>query len=106
MQSVISFLNANLATISWYLYLFSAVLFIQGLRFMNSPKTARKGNFVSIIGMLISFVVAFVYAGYTGFASAAVLVALIAGIIAGAVFGFVAAKKVKMTAMPQLVSLF
>lgn len=100
------FLNANLETISWFLYLFSALLFIQGLRLMNSPRTARKGNFVSIVGMIIAVIVALFHSFYNGFASATAIVLLLLGIAVGAAFGFVTAKKVKMTAMPQLVSLF
>lgn len=37
--------------VAWFVYLFSAVLFVVGLHFMNSPKTARKGNQISAFGM-------------------------------------------------------
>jgi len=100
------FFNSNLPTISWFLYLFSAVLFIEGLRLMNSPRTARKGNFVSIAGMSIAFIIAMFNSFYKGFELTSAIIVLIIGIAIGAIFGFVAAKKVKMTAMPQLVSIF
>jgi NAD(P) transhydrogenase subunit beta len=100
-------INNVLPEISWFLYLLSAVLFIQGLRYMNSPRTARKGNFTSIIGMSIAFIVAWVDSGFKGFhMSTLAIVVLTAGILIGAILGFISAKKVKMTAMPQLVSLF
>ncbi|MDR3048486.1 MAG: NAD(P)(+) transhydrogenase (Re/Si-specific) subunit beta [Elusimicrobiota bacterium] len=100
------FFNTNLPTIAWFIYLFSAFLFIQGLRLMNSPRTARKGNFVSIAGMSIAFALALFESSYKGFELTSAAIVLIAGIAIGAAFGFVTAKKVKMTAMPQLVSIF
>ena len=101
-----SSLSNIVATSSWFIYLFAAFLFIQGLRYMNSPRTARKGNFVSIIGMTIACVTALFNSFYAGFLSIWAVAALCAGMIVGAVFGFVSAKRVKMTAMPQLVSIF
>ncbi|MDR2772587.1 MAG: NAD(P)(+) transhydrogenase (Re/Si-specific) subunit beta, partial [Elusimicrobiota bacterium] len=95
-----------LPTLSWFLYLLAAVLFIQGLRYMNSPRTARKGNLVSISGMCIAFITAWVDSGFKGFESPLAILALAAGILIGAAAGFISAKRVKMTAMPQLVSLF
>ena len=74
--------------VAWFVYLFSAVLFVVGLHFMNSPKTARKGNQISAFGMVVAVAV------------------LVVGILIGAVAGVVSAKKVKMTDMPQLVSVF
>ena len=40
--------------VAWFVYLFSAVLFVVGLHFMNSPKTARKGNQISAFGMVVA----------------------------------------------------
>ncbi|MDR0822410.1 MAG: NAD(P)(+) transhydrogenase (Re/Si-specific) subunit beta [Endomicrobium sp.] len=101
-----NFFDANLETIAWFVYLFSAFLFIQGLRFMNSPRTARKGNFVSIVGMSIAVAMALFQSFYHGFLQISAIIVLLVGIAIGAAFGFVTAKKVKMTAMPQLVSIF
>jgi len=82
-------------------YLVTGVCFIMGLRYMNTPKTARLGNAVSIAGMVIALVA-------TGFNlnwSAGWWVALI-GLGAGAAVGIYAARAVKMTAMPQMVAIF
>ncbi|MDR2192708.1 MAG: NAD(P)(+) transhydrogenase (Re/Si-specific) subunit beta, partial [Endomicrobium sp.] len=100
------FISQNIATASWFIYLFSAFLFIQGLRYMNSPRTARKGNFVSIIGMSVACATALFNVFYSGFVNKWAIAALGAGIAVGAIFGFISAKRIKMTAMPQLVSLF
>ncbi|MDR1447849.1 MAG: NAD(P)(+) transhydrogenase (Re/Si-specific) subunit beta [Candidatus Ancillula sp.] len=103
---LINFLDKNLETISWGLYVVAAVLFIQGLRLMNSPKTARKGNKVSIIGMLLAVFVALFTTGYNKFETAVGLYAVLAGGIIGIVLGVLLGKNTKMTSMPQLVSLF
>jgi NAD(P) transhydrogenase subunit beta len=100
------FFDANIDTITWFAYVLAAILFIQGLRLMNSPRTARKGNFVSIAGMSIAVFFAFVHSLYTGFANYTALFALVAGVALGAVGGVISARRVKMTAMPQLVSIF
>lgn len=97
---------STLDIIAWFVYLLSAVLFVVGLHFMNSPKTARRGNQVSAIGMAIAVIMAFVYLFIDGFASSAAVIVLVAGIAIGAIAGVVSAKKVKMTDMPQLVSVF
>ncbi len=92
--------------IAWFVYLLSAVMFVMGLHYMNSPKTARKGNFISAAGMVVAVVMAFVKLFITGFENAIAIWLLIAGIIIGAVAGVASAKRVKMTDMPQLVSVF
>ncbi|RSX49937.1 NAD(P) transhydrogenase subunit beta [Bifidobacterium castoris] len=92
--------------VAWCVYVLAAVLFVMGLHYMNSPKTARKGNFVSAAGMVIAVAMAFVKLFIDGNFSKTALVLLVAGIVVGAVAGVVSAKKVKMTDMPQLVSVF
>jgi len=82
-------------------YLVTGVCFILGLRYMNTPKTARLGNTISMAGMAIALVA-------TGFNldwSASWWIALI-GLGAGAFVGIYAARAVKMTAMPQMVAIF
>ncbi|MDR0950391.1 MAG: NAD(P)(+) transhydrogenase (Re/Si-specific) subunit beta [Candidatus Ancillula sp.] len=106
LNPIINFLDHNLDTVSWFIYLIAAVLFIQGLRYMNSPKTARRGNFVSIAGMVLACFTAFFHSAYNGFASGIAIFALIAGVVLGAVGGVLSGRKIKMTAMPQLVSIF
>ncbi|OZG54520.1 NAD(P) transhydrogenase subunit beta [Alloscardovia macacae] len=91
---------------TWFVYVLAAVLFVMGLHYMNSPKTARKGNVVSAVGMLLAVLMAFVHMAFTGVESAVAVVVLILGIAVGAVAGVWSALKVKMTDMPQLVSIF
>jgi NAD(P) transhydrogenase subunit beta len=83
-----------------YAYLTTGLFFIVGLRLLSSPKTARWGNRVAAVGMLISIVA--VLAG-SGFVSWRLLVT---GLVLGAVVGIVGALRVKMTAMPQMVAVF
>ena len=92
--------------VAWFVYLLAAVMFVTGLHFMNSPKTARKGNQVSATGMVFAVIMAFVHLFVSGFISTTAVVILVVGIAIGAVAGVVSAKKVKVTDMPQLVSVF
>ena len=92
--------------VAWFVYLFSAVLFVVGLHFMNSPKTARKGNQISAFGMVVVVLMAFIVLFAKGFVNVVAVGVLVVGILSGAVAGVVSAKKVKMTDMPQLVSVF
>ena len=92
--------------VAWFVYLFSTVLFVVGLHFMNSPKTARKGNQISAFGMVVAVLMAFIVLFAKGFVNVVAVVVLVVGILIGAVAGVVSAKKVKMTDMPQLVSVF
>ncbi|MGG7080030.1 NAD(P)(+) transhydrogenase (Re/Si-specific) subunit beta [Bifidobacterium catenulatum] len=110
MGTMAEMLSTPLGVVEWFVYLLAAVMFVIGLHLMNSPKTARKGNMVSAIGMILAVVMAFIvlFSGEisNGFQHGVAVVLLIAGIIIGAVAGVVSAKKVKMTDMPQLVSVF
>lgn len=110
MGTLAEMLGTPLGVIEWFVYLLAAVMFVIGLHLMNSPKTARKGNMVSAIGMIFAVAMAFIvlFAGEVsnGFKHSVAVIVLIAGIIIGAVAGVVSAKKVKMTDMPQLVSVF
>ncbi|WP_432624607.1 NAD(P)(+) transhydrogenase (Re/Si-specific) subunit beta [Bifidobacterium sp.] len=110
MGTLAEMLSTPLGVIEWFVYLLAAVMFVIGLHLMNSPKTARKGNMVSAIGMVFAVAMAFIvlFAGEisNGFKHSVAVVVLIVGIIIGAVAGVVSAKKVKMTDMPQLVSVF
>ena len=99
-------MNSAIDIVAWFAYLLAAVLFVVGLHFMNSPKTARRGNQISAVGMVIAVVMAFVHLFVQGFVSVTAVIVLVVGIAIGAVAGVVSAKKVKMTDMPQLVSVF
>ncbi|OUW61180.1 MAG: NAD synthetase [bacterium TMED198] len=82
------------------LYLVSAVCFIYGIKMLSHPKSARNGNLVASVGMLIA-VVATVWLG-TDLDPTMIVVAMIVGSLIGGFF----AVKVEMTQMPQLVAIF
>ncbi len=81
-------------------YILSSVLFILGLKLLSSPATARKGNFLSALGMLIAVVVTLFSREILSFQW------ILIGIAAGTLIGLLAARLVAMTAMPQMVALF
>jgi len=81
-------------------YLVTVVLFVFGIRLLGSPATARNGNRLAAVGMLVALVVTFVGLG------ALPWFAVLPALVAGAVIGAVAARAVRMTAMPQMVALF
>src|SRR4051812_30017670 len=91
-------MNANLATAS---YIGSTILFILSLGGLANPETARRGNLFGIVGMALA-VLATVFgprvtpAGYPW---------IIAALVVGATIGLLAAKRVQMTQMPELVAL-
>jgi NAD(P) transhydrogenase subunit beta len=82
------------------LYLVTIVCFVLALRFLSSPTTARRGNWIGAFGMAwaigVTLALPQVHLNWR----------IIAGAAIGAVFGAVGARKVKMTAMPQMVALF
>lgn len=95
-------MELNILTIC---YLIAAVTFIVGLKMLSNPVVARKGNLVAAAGMTIAIIATiFLYEedGHRlknyGW--------IFGGIAIGAIVGTLAAKKVKMTAMPEMVSMF
>src|SRR5581483_9326632 len=82
------------------LYLITIVTFILALRFLSSPATARRGNWLGAVGMVIAIVATFLQRGLHNYASILIVMAVAAPI------GAYAARAVKMTAMPQMVALF
>ena len=80
-------------------YIAAAVLFIFGIKMLGSAGTARRGNLLSAVGMLLAVVVTFLEAGL---GQAWIWI----GLAIGAAIGAVWARVVKMTAMPELVALF
>lgn len=82
-------------------YLVAAVLFILALKSMSSPRTARSGVLMGAAGALLATVVLF-FSGIELMNLALILIVL----AIGSVIGLVAARRVQMTAMPQLVALF
>jgi NAD(P) transhydrogenase subunit beta len=83
-----------------------ASCFVLGLHMMNSPATARRGNQLSAGGMTVAIIAVLVQVGHGGTMSATRWIVLIAGALVGGAAGLYSARTVKMTAMPQLVSLF
>ena len=82
------------------LYLVAIVCFIVALRFLSSPKHARRGNWIGGIGMLVAIGTTLALDGIGNWGL------IIGGAAIGAVVGLVGARTVKMTAMPQMVALF
>src|SRR6266516_331375 len=85
------------------LYLVSGVLFILALRGLSSPETSRQGNFLGIAGMALAIVTTLASHPPAGI-GAWLLVVL--GLTLGGGAGAVIARRVPMTAMPQLVAAF
>lgn len=91
-----------------YSYLLSAIMFVIGLKLQSHPETARKGNLWAAAGMILPMITTLVLnknsvgEGISLMNGAAVILI----IAAGSVLGTIMARKVKMTAMPQMVSFF
>ncbi len=99
--------EAWIYTIVYLAWLAGAACFVLGLHQMNSPATARDGNRLSATGMVIAVVATLIYlaTGEHGLSLTAWAV-IIVGFAIGGGAGLYTARGVKMTAMPQLVSLF
>jgi NAD(P) transhydrogenase subunit beta len=82
------------------LYILAAVLFIYGLKRLGNQKTARSGNKLSSVGMLLAIIAALLSAEIVHWQ-------FIAGaLVLGALVGGIAARRVQMTKMPEMVALF
>jgi len=86
-------------TVVQIVYLVAAVLFILGLRMLGSAKTAARGNVVAAIGMAIAIAVTLLMQGVLNWQW------VLAGVVIGSGLGAVAALRVQMTAMPEMVGL-
>jgi NAD(P) transhydrogenase subunit beta len=82
------------------LYLITMVTFILALHFLSNPAQARRGNQIGAAGMVLAIVVTWIRIGTTSWW------AIVIAMLIGGGFGAVAARKVRMTAMPQMVALF
>jgi NAD(P) transhydrogenase subunit beta len=83
-----------------FAYVVSAALFILGLKQLGSPATARRGNMISSLGMLIAVVVALLDQSIVEYQW------IVIGIAVGGVIGAAVARMVEMTSMPEMVALF
>jgi len=81
-------------------YLLSSILFILGLRNLSSPETARRGNQLAMSAMLIAIIVTLTKNEILDFTY------IIIGLIIGSAIGAIIARKIQMTAVPQMVALF
>jgi H+-translocating NAD(P) transhydrogenase subunit beta len=84
-------------------YLVAAALFITGIRRLRRPETARSGNTIAAVGMIIALVATIFVANID---EALRTVEIGVGVLVGSVIGAVAAQRVQMTAMPQMVAAF
>ncbi len=87
------------------LYMVSAVLFIRGIKLLGKADTARRGNGLSAVGMLIA-VITVLFEKQVMDAGLMSYLMIAGAVIVGSIIGAVWAKKVEMTGMPQLVALF
>jgi NAD(P) transhydrogenase subunit beta len=81
-------------------YLISAILFIMGLKMLSSPATARRGNLLAGLGMILAITFTFLIPGMKHH------LLMIVVILIGTAIGWVSAQKVPLTDMPQMVALF
>lgn len=87
-------------------YLLASVSFIVGLKMLSHPETARRGNLLAAAGMTLAiFATIFLYKDDEG-RSLGNYGWIFAGLLIGAIIGWMSARRVKMTAMPEMVSLF
>ena len=89
-------INTSLINI---VYVFSTLLFILGLKKLTSPETARRGNMLSSLGMLIAVVATLLHQEILSYQW------ILIGMIAGAIIGALMARLVAMTAMPEMVAI-
>jgi len=88
------------AQLTGFAYLIASVLFIMALRGLSSPETARKGNLFGIAGMVIAIVTTLADPSVVSFEL------IVLGVLIGGSIGTVVARKIDMTALPQLVAAF
>ena len=87
-------------TLIAYSYLAAAALFILGLKRLGSPATARSGNLLAALGMLIAVSITLLDRDILRYEL------IVIGIAVGSVIGAILARTIKMTAMPQMVAIF
>ncbi len=95
-------MNFLQTTVVPVLYLLSAVLFIFGLKGLTRVRSAQRGNAIAALAMLIAVVATLIEMSEDGFDLQWILV----GLIVGGLIGAIAAVRVQMTAMPEMVALF
>jgi NAD(P) transhydrogenase subunit beta len=86
-------------------YLIASVTYIIGLKMLSKPSTARRGNLIAAGGMILAIAATIFLYKYNG-TRLGNYGWIFSAIVIGSIIGFLIAKKVKMTAMPELVSFF
>ena len=85
-------------------YLLASVSFIMGLKMLSNPKTARNGNLLAAAGMVAAIIAAIIF--HKGEVQPIIYILIFGAIAVGTIVGWLTAKRVQMTKMPELVSLF
>ena len=86
------------------IYLVASITYIVGLKLLGHPETARRGNLIAAGGMTLAILgTLFLYPGEV---PPLIYILIAVAIAIGTITGWLIAKRVKMTAMPELVSLF
>src|SRR5262245_14477009 len=83
-----------------FLYLVAAICFIMALRGLSNPESSRGGNRFGVVGMAIAIVTTLLQPGVVSYP------VILAGIVVGGTIGTVIARRIQMTALPQLVAAF
>ena len=96
-------MSANLASV---LYLVSGVLFILALRGLSGPETSRMGNRLGRVGMAIAVLTTLAVLAPQGALDPVTVIMILVGVGIGGTVGAIAARRIPMTAMPQLVAAF
>ena len=96
-------MNANLAALA---YLASGVLFILTLRGLSSPETSRRGNMLGMTGMALAIGTTLATLAAQGLLDPMTIGLMLGGVVVGGSIGALVARRVQMTAMPQLVAFF
>src|SRR6185369_16382738 len=86
------------------IYLVASVTFVMGLKLLSGPQTARRGNLWAAFGMTLAVVAT--VALHKGEVKPVIYILIGTAILIGSITGWIAAKKVKTTSMPEMVSLF
>ena len=87
-----------------FIYLVASITYILGLKMLGHPETARRGNLIAAGGMTIAIIgTIFLYKGEV---TSLKYILIAVAILIGTIIGWVVAKKVEMTKMPELVSMF
>jgi len=92
------------------IYLVASVTFVAGLKLLGNPDSARKGNLIAAMGMTIAIAGTLLFyknpESSNGSIAPVIYICIFSAIALGSIIGWISAKKVKMTSMPEMVSLF